>query len=331
MLRSYARLGEFASNPADFGAIVSIIEPLKQMIVDLDFDEYLGELSETLKLELDILQSLCRAQDALYDMDFKSSTLDMYAARTSLARWMDKLGLQASSNSKEHRVLMWLSVFASATRWKFDCYFYRLLKSSDSLTSKSATSIEDKHVEALSFRSILSSQCLNLPLSNLSFIYVIPAGGSYFKDGYTCRGRDSYEQLRGIQSFPAILSYPEDTPPMSHWPNIIGVFQDHFELRYLEGQSRPILVQRTVQQRPMLGSNFAKLASRSQLASSGLVQFYDEAVDVTYCMHKMDRFLAAVIIYQGRVSNTDVMARTLALFTLLAEKLQLTDVLRVLK
>ncbi|KAJ3035370.1 hypothetical protein HK097_004224 [Rhizophlyctis rosea] len=250
--------------------------------------------------------------------NLKEATLKLFTAQNSLEKWKmlrlkteEQRGivrlplLDTAKSSSRIDIFHWLNRLILSLTIKVGLYFHQTLKTQ--LPNLAASAADRQCPEYL--RSIHRYYELHRP-SNISLIYLIREDSMYFNKGHFSVGNGS--RPTGLNSFPAICSYPAD-PPLDHWPNLISIMQTHERMISSNTAPEQYLSRRRTSTSSIgsirsFGAVMKKYAALGAAAISDaekgdkgghLVHFYDRKVDSTYFLAKVEDRVVVAVVFRG--------------------------------
>ncbi|XP_041360889.1 KICSTOR complex protein C12orf66 homolog isoform X2 [Gigantopelta aegis] len=233
----------------------------------------LSPVKSAFSLECSILSYLLEAQVLISEWQFLPAVLQLHQANSRLASWAvlasvkdSKKGFSQSKSSTVPALYLWLLKFKGLLVSKFSLYFYDVLsKQSSSVEMKTLTAkaSEDFVAKMITFqkKSDATSVCLVFDTTGVRDKFTGP--GYHHPDKFV-------EPPRGVDSFPAIFSYPGDRPT-NHWPNVL------------------------------MRINEKDVAETGDKISC----FYDMKAHSTYFISRVDARVSLVVIFETKKSEKD--------------------------
>lgn len=237
---------------------------------------YLTQLKTSFSYECDTLSLLLNAQQEMQQWSFLPSLLRLHSAHVKLVEW------GALSQLKETRRLsfgpgflkpqqlphlyQWLVKFKGFLVSKFTLYFHEILsKQTNQQEMKNFCSKApvDLYHKMGTFQRKTDAICIAL-------VFGVHGCDTYKGHGYHHPDK-VMEPPKGLDSFPAVVSYPGEKP-LIHWPNVIMIMEDRaVELNTLDR----------------------------------VVCFYDKHVNCTYIIVRAELKMTFVIIFSGKRSEKE--------------------------
>lgn len=238
----------------------------------------IGSLKSGFTYECDVINHLVNSQILMSEWQFLPSLLQLHQAHSKLVSW----GASAQAKETTKRSMFgttsktvfywpalyyWLMKYKSLLVAKFSLYFYDILSKQTTavdMRSLSAKNTEDYVARITAFQK--KTDALNVSL-------VLDISGiedTYKGPGYHHPDKQ-VETPTGVDSFPAVFSYPGEHPT-HHWPNVV-----------------------------MMISNQTTDGSSTDKVNC----FYDKAVQSTYFITHADPRIAIVVIYETKKSEKD--------------------------
>ncbi|EDO42854.1 predicted protein, partial [Nematostella vectensis] len=238
----------------------------------------LDPVKSSFSFEVEILLHSLRAQCEMCELKFLPSLLHLHASHTKLTSWSQLLpalnskeSLFSSGPKKQMEtpfLYLWISKLHAALVSKFTLYFYPVLTEQTTTADMkvlTARATVDYIAKITAFQR--RSDALNVSV-------LLDARGldSYSSDGYHFP-QDKRDQPAGLGAFPAVVSFPGERP-LEHWPNIISIMMDR--------------------------------AHAQDLASAEkVVYFFDNRVQSTYFLTRIDSRLTLVVIFNSKRNEKD--------------------------
>lgn len=266
----------------------------------------LDSLKSSFSFEVDILSNLLKAQCDMADWRFLPSLLHLHESYVKLSSWCQFLPPGELSTSltrkkslfgstpKKHIeapfLYQWLGKLQDALVSKFTLYFYYILgRQTTSMDMKSLISRASIDYVGRIMAFIRRSDALSVNMLLDTHQLELYQGHGYHFP------YDIKEKPSGLGAFPAIFSFPGERP-VGHWPNIVSILLDKVhELNTMEK----------------------------------IVYFFDNRVQSTYFLTRVDPRLTLVVIFNSKRSEKDSYVSTFLTET--AALLRNTKVFAMLK
>lgn len=230
MIAIYNTFVAFLSSPTvDYDSLLATLDNLPVNFRDKVTHPMLYKIKSNVISEINVLKRLLLAQLAIARAEFKDSILLLTQCRMEFDAWRDDIKkIQAEQKIPQVRqfptgIHQWLALFLSSLSAKMTLYFYPVFKKAEQEVSGNSLSTKDLKIDPDYF-AVVESFVTRTNAHNISLIFEC-RGKPYCKDGYTCDKSD--DPPTGINSWPAIFSYPKESPPREHWPNIISIILDN--------------------------------------------------------------------------------------------------------
>ncbi|RKO90686.1 hypothetical protein BDK51DRAFT_30514 [Blyttiomyces helicus] len=345
LVKFYTTCAE-ATPEMDYAAMLGTIAEL-EILINLDRTRSLfGTPGTNIEMEILVLKNIFLSELAVRAYNFKEASLHYFIARNTLDKWERciEAGVDPSESDRNLRrvnVIVWLMRFIDSIGTKIGIYFQRILQERHKqlVTSLRPTAGGDAAETPACLQLLVKYWKQTRPF-NISLIYLITDDKPFFRNGYACCPPGSYEKPTGIQSFPAVCSFPS-SPPMEHWPNIISILQSHDRLcdpptprrnrshsqsssssvRSLAPSMAPATPQPTRKQSTaslaaalaasaLLPSSASSASSSRASQADGLplgrrLHFHDRKVETTYILARVDARVVVSIIFSGKLPAGD--------------------------
>lgn len=234
----------------------------------------LTPLKSSFSLELETLHHLLEAQVILSKWQFLQSLLHLQEVQVKLGEWnaslvppgTRRLGTSLLRPERLPHLYTWINRLNAVMVGKFTLYFNKVL-------SKQTTHQEMKHFGqqmTVDYCHKIATFYKKSDAVCVELLFDAFGDESYYEHGYRHPDR-SVEVPKGIDSYPAIYFYPSTYQEKQHRPNII------------------MIIDKKV----------------NELNSEGIVCFYDNRVERTYFLTKLDPRVTMVIVYCSRKSEKD--------------------------
>ncbi|KAI9145325.1 hypothetical protein BKA69DRAFT_562236 [Paraphysoderma sedebokerense] len=167
--------------------------------------------------------------------------------------------------------MAWMYKLSESVNVKMTFYFYSILQKTATMEqSKLNFSGIDTVTSKLNpnIFDVIKDFVKQSRAFNVSLMFQVDKSIPFHIDGYSCA--ELAESYDGLNSYPTIYSYPNLSTPSEHLPNIVSLI-----LSSISGQS-PVLE---------LGS---------------CIQFYDNKVDSSYFVLKLDAQVLLTVIYKEK-------------------------------
>ncbi|CAH1772805.1 unnamed protein product [Owenia fusiformis] len=241
----------------------------------------LAPLKHSFSVECDIITHLLTAQLEMSQCDFLSSLLHLNEAHTKLTDWTPlvpvkevkkTLGFGSSTKNPSNPALyQWLSKYKATLVSKFSLYFHDVLNKQP---GKQSAAMDMKTITAkasIDFYGKIVTFHKKSDVFNVSIILDVNGlEGIYKGPGYHHPDR-IMESPRGLDSYPAVFSYPNERP-LSHWPNVLMIMNE---------KSADL-------------NTFDKI-----------VWFYDKHVNSTYFMTRIEPRMTFAVIFDTKKAERD--------------------------
>ncbi|XP_078382047.1 KICSTOR subunit 2-like [Oculina patagonica] len=242
----------------------------------------LDSLKSSFSFEVDILCNLLKAQCDMADWKFLPALLHLHESHVKLSSWcqfLPPVELSASltlkkslfgSTPKKHLeapfLYQWLGKLQDALVSKFTLYFYRIL-------GGQTTPVDMKSLTArasIDYVGRITAFIRRSDAFNVCMLLDTHQLEPYQGHGYHLP-HDIKEKPSGLGAFPAVFSFPGDRP-VDHWPNIVSILLDKVnELNSMEK----------------------------------IVFFFDNRVQSTYFLTRVDPRMTLVVIFTTKRSEKD--------------------------
>lgn len=213
----------------DYSEMSSVIQNICSRYTKEFHHPLLAPLRNSWNLETDIISSLLQARTEMSRWQFLPSLLKLHDAYTKLDSWGSpfkakepKKKLSAHILAKNNAIpslMCWLMKFYLMLMSKFSFYFHETLSKqsppSDIRSHLSNLSI-DYYSKVVTFQKKTDASYVILVFDTHGSDYT--GHGYHFPVGYT-------EPPKGLDSFPAVFSYPRDKP-IHLWPNVIMLLSE---------------------------------------------------------------------------------------------------------
>lgn len=235
----------------------------------------LANLKSSFTCECDVINHLLQSQILMSQAQFLPTLLQLNQAHSKLTSWgsasqakettkKSMFGQSSKTVSTWPALYQWLLRYKSLLVAKFSLYFYDVLSKQTTpveMKSLSAKNVEDYSAKVIAFQKKTDAFNISLVLDTQGIQHVYKGPGYHHPDKH-------FEPLTGLESYPAIYSYPGEHPA-SHWPNVVMMISD-----------RPIETDR-------------------------VTCIYDKGVQSTYFITCADPRIYLVVIYESKKSEKD--------------------------
>ncbi|XP_076437550.1 KICSTOR subunit 2-like [Babylonia areolata] len=237
----------------------------------------LSPLKTLFSWESDILGHLLQAQILMGEWQFLPSLLQLHAAHSKLLSWLSSAAVKESKKtfgsgsklSAMPALFHWLTKFKGVLVSKFSVYFHTTLsKQSTPSDMKNwlTKAPEDYFSRIVAFHRRCDPFNISLVLDTHGL------SQPFMGHGYHHPQRPA-STPQGMDSYPAILSYPGDQP-IQHWPNVLMLVTQ-------------------------------RLPRTSASSAFKTNYFYDPKVQSTYFITKIDPRVSLVVIFECKKSEKD--------------------------
>lgn len=237
----------------------------------------LSPLRTLFNWELDVLCHLLQAQILLGDWQFLPSLLQLHSAHSKLHSWLTSATVKeakktfggGSKVSAMPALYHWLAKFKGVLVSKFSVYFHHILSKQSTpneMKSWLTRAPEDYFSRIVMFHKKCDPFNISLVLDTNGL------ATPYQGPGYHHPGRSPVVPL-GMDSFPAVLSYPGEQPK-EHWPIVVMLITQ-------------------------------RLAQAAVFGPPKSSYFFDQKASSTYYITKIDPRISLVVIYQCKKSEKD--------------------------
>lgn len=242
----------------------------------------LDSIKSSFSYEVDILSNLLKAQCDMAEWKFLPSLLHLHESHVKLSSWCHvfpsaelgaSLTLKKSlfgSTSKKHVeapfLYQWLGKLQDAVVSKFTLYFYRIL-------GRQTTPADMKSLTArasVDYVGRIAAFIRRSDAFNVCMVLDTRQLDPYQGHGYHLP-QDIKEPPSGLGAFPAIFSFPGERP-VDHWPNIVSILLD--KVQELNSPDKPVYL-------------------------------FDNRVQSTYFLTRVDPRMTLVVIFQSKRSEKD--------------------------
>eukprot|EP00026_Physarum_polycephalum_P004164 Phypoly_transcript_04181.p1 GENE.Phypoly_transcript_04181~~Phypoly_transcript_04181.p1 ORF type:complete len:302 (+),score=54.20 Phypoly_transcript_04181:997-1902(+) len=213
----------------DYNHMLEILEALPGNFRDKVTHPILYKIKNNLISEINVLKRLLMAQVAISTSEYKDSILLLAQCRMEFDVWRAEITkFQMELKIPQIRqyptaLHQWLSMFQSSLSGKLTLYFYPIFRKTEAEIPGSTPLVTKDLKLDPDYFYVIESFVQRTNVYNISLIHECK-GKPYHKDGYTCDKSD--EIPTGLNSWPAIYSYPKE-PPREHWPNIVSILLDN--------------------------------------------------------------------------------------------------------
>lgn len=235
----------------------------------------LSHLKSSFIYECEIISHLLQCQILMTELQFLPSLLQLHHAHSKLASWgasaqqAKEVKKSTFGGSSKHAPLPalynWLLKYKQVLLSKFSLYFYDLLQKQthQSEIKTICSKLSDDFINRIiTFQRKSDATHVSLVLDTQGIQQRCKGSGYHFPKKYT-------EEPKGLDSFPAIFSYPPDRQVQNHWPNIVMLINNR-------------------------GSDNDKVTC-----------IYDKTAQSTYFMTQVDLRITFVIIFECKKSEKD--------------------------
>ncbi|XP_071955184.1 KICSTOR subunit 2-like [Antedon mediterranea] len=258
----------------DYGELLSIVDRLTATHGDHFHHPLLSPIKQCFTLELEVLQSLLKAHHHMLDWLFLPTLLQLHNVHSKLEnlganiRFKEgkKSGVAIPSKTVGVPPLyQWLARFKAAQVSKFSLYFYGSLCKQADLKGHLSNLLIDYRAKIIAFHKKADAM-------NVSLVYDTNNAKEVFK-GHGYHHPDSpHEVPTGLDSYPAIFSYPEEKPPIKLWPMVVM----------------------------LLNSKAAELTDLDRVIYS-----FDKTQSMTYFVTRLEGRFSLVVIFNFKKSERD--------------------------
>lgn len=258
----------------DFSDMLNILKAIISRYSKSFHHPILIPLRNSWNYETDIMASLLEARIQMSNWQFLPSLLKLHDAHTKLEAWgvpfktkEPKKKLSALITIKNNSIpplISWLVKFFLTLLSKFSFYFHETLSKQalpgDMKMYLSNLSV-DYYSKVVAFQKKTDASYIILVFDTHGTDYT--GHGYHFPVGYR-------EPPKGLDSFPAVFSYPRDKP-IHLWPNVIMLLSE-----------------------PASGSHGERP-----------VYFYDEVQQITYFITKVDVRMSLLLVFESKKLEKD--------------------------
>ncbi|KAI8371628.1 uncharacterized protein BYT42DRAFT_622723 [Radiomyces spectabilis] len=268
----------------------------------VELKENLLLLGTAVEREMNILQSLLKARDAIISYAFQDTCIALFLCKQELNDWKRECQAQdypehrqkTAVHTGEVKEATWRFPFFTAEarqkqydawpptlRWhtkylenltaKMTLYFNSILLSKESMLSEDEPEKNLWKALKIDYYDQISTFRRRFGAYSIGLVYEVTSAAPFYPQGYVCSGTP-YEPPQGIHSFPFIFCHPNQAPK-DHLPNIISIVQ----------------------------------VSRTRLndPKSGPIYFFDNKIGSAYYLMRVDEHAVLVIIYLDRHAHRE--------------------------
>jgi len=258
----------------DYESILTLLDNLLLTFRDKITHPNLYRMKSNIINEINVLKRLLMAQIAISRAEFKDSILLLTQCRMEFDSWREDIKrLQIEQKIPQVRqfptgIHQWLAMFLASLTAKMTLYFFPVFKKTEQEVNNSVLNTKELKLDPDYF-AVIETFVQRTNAYNISLILEC-RGKPYCKDGYTCDR--SEDPPTGINSWPAIFSYPKE-PPRDHWPNIVSIIWDN---------------EKTLSQ-----------------CKEPYVYFYDSKIHFTYYLSRVEPQISMAILYAEKKKSNE--------------------------
>ncbi|KAL4218393.1 hypothetical protein ACF0H5_023129 [Mactra antiquata] len=207
--------------------LINVISDIIQVHSKNFHHPILVSLKSSFMYECDVINHLLTSQVLMSQAQFLETLLQLHQAHSKLSSWgasaqtreTVKKGMFGSSTktvSSWPPLYLWLLRYKGLLVAKFSLYFYDILSQQTTpldMKTLSGKNVEDYHAKITAFQKKTDALNVSLVLDTQGLDHVYTGPGYHYPDSQV-------EAPKGLDSFPAIYSYPGDYPS-NHWPNVV--------------------------------------------------------------------------------------------------------------
>eukprot|EP00033_Pygsuia_biforma_P003164 GCRY01003472.1.p1 GENE.GCRY01003472.1~~GCRY01003472.1.p1 ORF type:complete len:455 (+),score=107.25 GCRY01003472.1:180-1544(+) len=231
--------------PFDYSDILSVVMRLHSDIGTALTHPVLAEFAAKITLEFKVFILLLQVQLGIDHFDFLNTIFRLFEVSSHLRHLVASFTVVFSSQIRlhaldfrsksapshpHHAFLFWLIKYFNRLKAKVSFYFRNVLRSpwrDKEVTgvpqfNELASSLEDDYYQGMAY--------LVQKLGAVSAAVVFNSADSpvpYSATGYTMPDSDSSTPRTGLSSWPAVVAYPGDVPPMQYWPSVVSLLMEH--------------------------------------------------------------------------------------------------------
>ncbi|XP_070533173.1 KICSTOR subunit 2-like isoform X2 [Ptychodera flava] len=278
----YEQLSSLGSHRTDINYcdVVNIMTEHSQKHSKSFHHPILSPLKTSINQEFDCLQLLLQAEMEMSQWKFLPALFKLHDVTTKLDTWgisqlIKETKKKHSSSSKTAAVppiYQWLVKYKNALMSKFSLYFHEVLSKQappgdvKSLMSKLPV---DYYAKFIAFHKKTDAL-------NISLVFDLQGCEDTYKGHGYHHPEFLFDRPTGLDSYPAIVSYPNERPA-NHWPNVVM----------------------------LMTSRMTELSSHDRV-----LYFYDKQFQTTYYISKVDVRMTLVIIYDTKKNEKDSYVNT---------------------
>ncbi|KAI8902028.1 hypothetical protein BC833DRAFT_575480 [Globomyces pollinis-pini] len=288
------QLIELYKSVPNIGRAFSLLKSFNK-VIDKEELSTLKPIMLSVRNEIEVLSGILTGHMAVGIHDLQSSVLNLFFARNGLMKWKQRaLEIQSRYNVKS-LLQEKLEEMTQRLHIKIGLCFHKVLGAKDLALRHSTEPKVRFHDEIRSsyLACVLDIYDTLNPL-NISLIY-LKQPNSKFQQGFEFSQTDSVP-LTGIRSYPIVLSYPQDEPPLEYLPSIVSLLLLNFKshspplINFLLNHSRVV---------PKLEE-----LDTYHLRIGDVFVFYDSVLDVTFTHCRLDENYLFVILSNRKLSKS---------------------------
>lgn len=272
----YEQISTMGTNKnMNYEDLVAVISEIIHMHSKNFHHPLLAALKSAFTSECDVINHLLHTQMLMSQAQFLETLLQLHQAHSKLTSWgsvtlakettkKSMFGHSSKTVSSWPALYQWLLRYKSLMVAKFSLYFYEVLSKQTTpieMKSLSAKNTEDYVARVIAFQKKTDAFNVSVVLDSQGLDGVYKGPGYHHPD-------KPVDQPTGLESYPAIYSYPGEYP-VNHWPNVIMMIND-----------RPI-------------------------ETDKVACIYDKGVQSTYFITCADPRIYIVVIYESKKSEKD--------------------------
>jgi len=230
----YRNMATSRGNP-DYKELVTTLSNIRKQISLGIAHPFLETVKNNFFVEVGTLYKLLLAQGELSNYNLKDSVVLLYKAKNDLDEWKNCIGDKSESSFTKTGIIGWLSKLHAVLHSKMTFYFYPILSKSEIAKGddiKNWTTKLEINYFALISDFVQKAQCYHVSLifdeAGCQQTEPVASNSTTVNFGYDC-SKPLNPTKSGLASWPAIVSYPQESGPLEHWPNVVSLIMDNPE------------------------------------------------------------------------------------------------------
>ncbi|GIY32342.1 KICSTOR complex protein C12orf66 homolog [Caerostris extrusa] len=257
-----------------FDILLNALNEIIKTNLKLFHHPMLSPIKSSFSLECEIIVKLLEAEIHMQNWRFLPSLLCLHDAHSKLGSWVSvPKDMKRSAVTGAFRIpptpmlYNWLRILKAALVSKFSLYFHEILSKQTTpadMKNFCAKASYDYFSKIVSFQKKYDCACVTIVLDTNGL-------DDYTGHGY-CHPDKICETPKGLDSFPAIVSYPPVKKYLLHWPSVVMIMNNkEQEIRNTESA----------------------------------VPIFDSRMNATYFLAKIEARMTLVVIFESKKTERD--------------------------